>query len=102
MPTLASTAFKQPRDVASTHKLIFVTYNGPAAYVAGGDSLAPSDVGLSNIDFIDVGQAWSGTAVRVVAYDYTNQKLVWYVPNTGSEATGDLSTYTTRLLIFGS
>jgi hypothetical protein len=102
MPTTATTAFKQPRDVASTHKLQFVVYTGPATYVAGGDSLLPADVGFSNIDYVEAGLAWNGTAVRLVVYDYTNQKLIWYVPNTGSEASGDLSAFTLRIVIFGS
>jgi hypothetical protein len=76
-------------------------YTGPAAYVAGGDPFAPSDVGWSNIDFIDVATAWNGSAVRLIAWDKTNNKLVWYVPNTGSEASGDLSGYTARILVVG-
>ncbi|HZI93367.1 MAG TPA: hypothetical protein VFE84_03930 [Patescibacteria group bacterium] len=102
MATLSQTAFKQSRDNWSTHKIQLVTYNGPSTYVAGGDALLPSDVGWSNFDGVDVlGVAWNGSAVRLVTYDYTNQKLVWYVPNTGSEASGDLSAYSARLMLIG-
>lgn len=103
MPTLATTAFKSPRDVWSTHKVQFYTYTGPAAYVAGGDALLPSDVGLGNIEAIIVtgSGAWSGTAMRLLTYDSVNQKMVWYVPNTGSEASGDLSAYSAVILVVG-
>lgn len=101
MPTLTITAIKQARDVMSTHKVLFFDYTGPSAYVAGGDSFVPNDVGLGNIDFIDVAQAWNGSAVRLITYDKTNQKLVWYVPNTGAEASGDLSAYSVRIMVVG-
>ena len=102
MPTLVSTSFKSPRDIWSTHKAQFYVYTGPAAYVAGGDALSGDDVGLGNIDAILGGVAWSGTATRLLVYDKTNAKMVWYVPNTGSEATGDLSAYTATLIVIGS
>lgn len=102
MPTLSLSEFKAPRDNVSTHKAQFVRYTGPAAYVAGGDSFAPSDVGLGNIDAIDVcGVAWNGSATRLVAWDKTNAKLVWYVPDTGAEASGDLSAYSVVLIVYG-
>jgi hypothetical protein len=101
MPTLSITSIKQARDVMSTHKVLFFDYTGPSSYSAGGDSFVPNDVGLGNIDFIDVAQAWNGSAVRLVTYDKTAQKLVWYVPNTGAEASGDLSAYSARIMVVG-
>ncbi len=47
------------------------------------------------------GVAWNGSAVRLIAFDEANSKLVWYVPNTGSEATGDLSAYTAQIEVIG-
>ena len=104
MPTLVSTSFKSPRDIWSTHKAQFYVYTGPAAYVAGGDSLAPSDVGLGTIEAVIVtgSGAWNGSAMRLLTYDATNQKVVWYVPDTGAEASGDLSAYTATLIVIGS
>lgn len=102
MPTLTDTEFKAKNDVLSTHKMKLVRYTGPSAYVAGGDPLAASDLGWNTIDaLVPCGVAWNGSAVRLVAWDATNQKLVWYVPNTGSEATGDLSAYSVVLAVFG-
>jgi hypothetical protein len=37
----------------------------------------------------------------VLAYNYTNQKLMWFVPNTGAEASGDLSGYVGTLTFYG-
>lgn len=102
MPTLVQTAYKQSRDNWSTHKIQFVTYTGPTTYVAGGDSLTPADVGWSNFDGVVVmAAATNGTAVRELVYNPTTQKVLWYVPNTGSEATGDLSAYSVALLLIG-
>lgn len=102
MPTLTDTAFKSKRDVLSTHKAHFVVYTGPSAYVAGGDAFAPADVGLGNIDaVIPCGVAFNGSATRLVTWDRTNETLVWYVPDTGAEAAGDLSAYTLTLLVLG-
>jgi hypothetical protein len=101
MPTLSVTGIRQPRENLSTHKVQFVTVTGPASYSAGGDSFAPSDFGWSTFDHVSCELAWSGTAARLVVYDYTNSKLVWYVPNTGSEASGDLSTYSLRVMVVG-
>jgi hypothetical protein len=76
-------------------------YTGPAAYVAGGDSFTPESLGLGRIDAIQLGIAWNGSATRLLVYDHTNKKVVWYVPNTGAEASGDLSGYTARFEAIG-
>jgi hypothetical protein len=103
MANLALSTIRQNRDNWSTHKVQVFLYTGPTLYVAGGDSLLPADVGWASFDGVDVlGVAYNGTnTVRLVGYDYTAQKFVWYVPNTGSEASGDLSTYTVRVLLIG-
>jgi hypothetical protein len=101
-PTLTDTVFRAKRDVLSTHKAQFYVYNGPASYVAGGDPFTGDDVGLGNIDAILGGVAWNGTATRLLVYDKTNGKIVWYVPNTGAEATGDLSAYAATIVVLGS
>lgn len=102
MPTLADTVFRSKRDVLSTHKAQFYVYTGPASYVAGGDSFTGDDVGLGNIDAILGGVAWNGSAVRLLVFDKTNSKIAWYVPNTGAEASGDLSAYTALIVVLGS
>lgn len=90
------------QDKSSHYARRIFQYTGPAAYVAGGDPLPAEAVGLGRIDcVVGLGNAWNGSAVRLVVYDYANKKLVWYVPNTGSEASGDLSAYTLRLEVIG-
>lgn len=102
MATLTLSTIRQNRDNWSTHKVQLFLYTGPSAYVAGGDSLLPADVGWASFDGVDVlGVAFNGSATRLVGYDYTNQKFVWYVPNTGAEASGDLSAYVVRVMLIG-
>lgn len=104
MPTIALSEFKAPRDNVSTHKIQFVRYTGPASYVTGGDSFAPADVGFGNIDaIVPACEPWNGSAVRVLAWDKDNAKLVWYVPDTGAEVANatDLSAFDGVLLIYG-
>ena len=75
-----------------------VQYTGPASYVAGGDPIAGSDI-LGGGEIYGVyGILSSGSAVRLVFWDYTNQKLQLFVPDTGAEASGDLSTFSGTLL----
>lgn len=103
MASFTQTDFRQARENWSTHKVQFITVTGPAAYVAGGDAFLPSALGWNSFDIVDVcGPAFNGSnATRIVTYDYTNQKFVWFVPNTGAEASGDLSTYTFRAMVTG-
>lgn len=100
MATLDLTSFRA-EDGSNTKRRIQGIYTGPAAYVAGGDAITAVDIKLGQIHRISFGIAWSGTATRLVVYDYTNNKVVWYVPNTGAEASGDLSAYTTRFEAIG-
>lgn len=91
-----------PFDRSSSKIRKFYKYTGPSTYVAGGDSVAADDVGMTSIEqIIPVGAAFSGSATRILAWDYTNQKIAWYVPNTGSEASGDLSAYSCNVEVIG-
>lgn len=104
MPTIALSEFKAPRDNVSTHKIQFVRYTGPASYATGGDAFAPSDAGFGNIDaIVPAGVAYDGTNVRLLAWDKTNGKLVWIVPDTNAEVANatDLSAFDVVLLVYG-
>ena len=104
MPELDLTTARQVRDNLSTHKLLTgIIYTGPASYVAGGDPLAPSDVGWNSFDQVILGLAHNGSAVRLLVYDRTNETVLWYVPDTGSEVAGgqDLSGYTAQISLVG-
>lgn len=100
--TLNETSFPS-RDRMSDRMVREVRYTGPASYATGGDPVnATSDLGLGEI-FGVYGTISSGTAVRVPWFDYPNQKILWFVPNTGAEvaAAVDLSTFSGTLLFTG-
>jgi len=98
--TLSETSFPA-RDRLNDRMVRQVRYTGPAAYAAGGDAVnAPTELGMGEV-YAAVGSISNGTAVLVLWFDYTNQKLMWFVPNTGAEAAGDLSTYVGTLTFFG-
>ncbi len=74
---------------------------GPLSYTTGGDPVSgPNDLGSGEIYGV-YGTISDGTAVLIPWWDYTNQKLKFIVPNTGSEVANatDLTAYVgTRLL----
>lgn len=88
------------RDRLNDRLVREVRYTGPASYVAGGDPIGPNDVGMGEV-FAVYGVLGSGSAVRVAFWDYPNQKLQLFVPNTGAEASGDTSTFSGTLLFHG-
>jgi len=89
-------------DRWNNNRLRVGTYTGPTLYTAGGDLAdLTSDFGFSRVTTVILGLAWNGSAVRLLVWDATNKKIVWYVPNTGSEASGDLSTYVAQILVVG-
>lgn len=79
-------------------------YTGPASYATGGDSFAGADVSMGRIEHPDFGVAHNGSGTfRLLAYDSTNSKVIWVVPNTGAEVANgtDLSTFTARFEMIG-
>lgn len=76
---------------------------GPSSYATGGISHPAKDVGLGVVDIMPEVILHSGTAVRIAVYDYTTEKYVVYVPNTGAEVANgvDLSTFTGRGVALG-
>lgn len=103
--TVAETSFPA-RDRLNDRMMRQVRYTGPAAYAAGGESVnASADLGMAEVYAVygeigNVGGAVS-TAVRILHFDYANQKLQWFVPNTGAEASGDLSGFSGVLTFYG-
>lgn len=97
--TIVETNFPA-RDRLNDRLVREVQYTGPTLYVAGGDPIGVNDVGMGDI-FGVYGVISSGTAVLIVRWDYTNQKLMFFVPNTGAEAAGNLSTFSGTLLFTG-
>lgn len=89
------------RDRMNDRMIAEVVATG-GSYLTGGEVLTAADLGMSNIQGV-YGTISNGTAVVVAWFDYTNQKLKLFVPNTGAEVANavDLSGYTGTLLITG-
>lgn len=102
MPTTSNPTGRQ-NDVTGVRKSRLVLYTGPSSYVTGGDSFTAADVDLGTLEHAPDFLAWNGSAVRLVVYDYTNSKYVWYVPNTGAEVANgvDLSAFAMRIILQG-
>lgn len=106
MATFSEDYFKARNDNLSTHKVKFTVMTGPASYVTGGDAFNANTVfGWNSIDaLLFCGVAWDGAdAVRLLAWDRTNQKLLWFVPNTDAEVANgtDLSAFTVAVMAVG-
>ena len=92
-------------DSAGIRARRLVTITGPVSYSTGGDALAAVEVSLSEVEhFPDcVALNASNAAPRLVKYDRTNRKLMWFVPNTAAEVSGatDLSGYSFVVEVIG-
>ena len=89
------------RDRLNDRMVRQVKYTGPSSYAAGGDAFNTIQTGMGEVYAVVGATISNGSAIRVGWFDYTNQKLLWFVPNTGSEATGDLSAYSGMITIYG-
>lgn len=97
-------------DVAGIRFRRIVTLTLDAAYpntgvaATSGYSLLPSSVKLGQIEEISDLVFWDGGAnIRIGVYDFTNNRLRIFIPNTGVEVANgvDLSTYSTRVELAG-
>ena len=103
--TLSETSFPA-RDKTATRMIRQVRYTGPASYAAGGEAVnGPTELGMGEVygvkGTIGNNNGAVSTAIRIAHFDYANQKIQWFVPNTGAEASGDLSGYTGTLTFYG-
>lgn len=92
------------RDVAGIRRRHVFNYIGPVSYTTGGDPFTPADAALGNVEAVDAEIAWDGAnTIRLLVVDEVNQKILWFVPNTGNEvaAATNLSGFTSRVEIFG-
>lgn len=92
------------RDRMNDRMVMQLKYTGPASYATGGESVAASnDLGMAEVYAVAGAVISDGSAIRIGFFDYTNQKLVWYVPNTGAQVANgvDLSTFSGYLTFFG-
>ena len=103
-PTLDFSQFRA-EDGSNTKRRIQGVYSGPASYVAGGDPFVPADAKLGQIDVLSLqdGVLAGTTTLYTAVYDYTNQKVIWFVGTTGVEVANgvNLSTLTARFEAIG-
>lgn len=71
-------------------------------YATGGEPVDAEELGLGTI-FGVYGTISNGSAVLIPWFDYANQKILFFVPNTGAEVADalDLSGYSGTLLFTG-
>jgi hypothetical protein len=105
--TLSETSFPA-RDRLNDRMVRQVRYTGPASYATGGEAVNSSaDLGMAEVYAVEgcIGNLSGAvsTAIRVPFLDYANQKVQWFVPNTGAEVAGavDLSTFVGTLTFYG-
>jgi len=85
-------------------RVCFANYTVGSTYVAGGDTLTPSQFGLSQVAFVVGGSVQQATATGAVvsSWDATNQKLQFFVTSTGAEiATTAASGFVFSLAVYG-
>jgi arginine/ornithine N-succinyltransferase beta subunit len=100
--TLTETNFPA-RDRLNDRLVREVQYTGPASYATGGESVnAAADLGMGEVYGV-YGVISDGTGVRVPWLNYTTQKILWFIPNTGVQVANavDLSTFSGTLLFHG-
>jgi hypothetical protein len=79
-------------------------YPNTGVAATSGYAFTPGDAKLGVIEEIGDLVFWdSGANIRIGVYDFTNQRLRIFIPNTGAEVANgiDLSTYTSRVEVIG-
>lgn len=93
------------RDNAGIRARRVVDIQGPASYATGGDPFVAGQVWLGAIEFFPTMIALdaAGANPRTVAFNYTTNKLMWFITDTAAEVTNatDLSGYSFRVEVIG-
>lgn len=79
-------------------------WTGPSSYATGGETCSASTFGLGTLIKGPNGIAFDGTNVRLVVWQPSTNKLLWFVPNTGAEVANgvDLSAYSLQFEVVGN
>ena len=98
MPLVATT-IPDRHDKSGSKTRKFWQATGPTSYATGGEALL---FGLTRVELVLADHPSNGTDLRIVQWDYTNQKLKWF-DLAGAEiaAAQNLSTYSVRLEVIG-
>lgn len=70
---MALTVTTVRRTVYGNRRVVIADVTFDSSYLTGGESLTPSDLGLTAVDRIDAGVSTGG---YVIVYDHTNSKLM--------------------------
>lgn len=76
---------------------------GPSSYVTGGEDCSPAMFGLGLIVKGPSGIASNGTDTRLVWWNPTTEKLMWFLPDTNAQVANgqDLSAYSFQYDVIG-
>ena|SRR3990172_3367246 len=104
MATLAAQTGVDPHDVSGSKIRKILQYTGPASYATGGETINAYDAGLGAIDeVLFAGAAYDGTDFRLVTWQASTGKVVWFVPNTNAQVANgtDLSAFIVQVEVIG-
>lgn len=104
---MAATIVSKLRNPAGTLTELYVDLDGPASYLADGQSLTAQDLGLRWILHASAGGSDNGDQFCAVGHAakgaVTSVKVAWFVSSTGAEVADeqDLSARFTRVRVVG-
>lgn len=99
---MAVTATKVFTDIPGADRVTVTDVVFDSSYPTGGESLTPSDLGLSTVDFAIATVKVAGTgSVTNVRYDAANQKLLAYGAAAQISNATDLSAVTATVVAWG-
>lgn len=101
MPTISKTVARW-NDTAGVRNRRIGQYTGPNPYVAGGDPIAPGDVGLGTIEYFSCEPLVNSAPVCLITkYNYATGKLQIFDMAGAESGAVDLSGYTARFEAVG-
>lgn len=104
---MAATLVSKLRNTAGVLTEVYVDLDGPASYLADGQTLLASDIGLKWILAASAGGSDNGDQFCAVGHAskgaVTSVKVAWFVSSTGAEVADevDLSDRFTRVRVIG-
>jgi hypothetical protein len=101
-----ATGFPRARNVDGIYRQFTGIYTGPTNYQGGpaaGDPLAPGDVLMGVIEYVDVGNAFDGSAnLRFITWDRVNGFIRWFTASGTEVGNGtSLAGFTAPITVFG-
>jgi hypothetical protein len=100
---LDKTTVGQYHDASNSRIRKIGRITGPSSYATGGEAVTMQQIGMGRVEIFNAEPMRNGsTAVRIVAYDYTNQKIMWFTEAFVEVAAAvDLSSFSGRFEAVG-